>query len=109
MPENVGIVVESLDNANWNFSEIGLTRRTKWWLKVNGQDRVTGLGDQSVEVAMMSYTPDGHSRLELSQFLHPKTIADHRTNPVNSLGYPKSNVPGLTTLIELLGRLEKQS
>ena len=84
--DNMGIVVESLDNAISFFTEIGLKLEGR--MKVEGEwaGRVTGLGDQSVEIAMM-VTPDGHSRLELSQFLTPKTISDHRSAPVNSLGY----------------------
>ena len=67
--------------------------------------RVTGLGDQSVEIAMM-VTPDGHSRLELSRFLSPRTIADHRNDPVNSLGYLRVMFR-VNNLDELLVRLKK--
>jgi predicted enzyme related to lactoylglutathione lyase len=102
---NVGIVVESLDNAIAFFSEIGLTLEGRMMVEGEWAGRVTGLGDQSVEVAMM-VTPDGHSRLELSQFLRPQTIADHRTNPVNSLGYLRVMFR-VDNLDELLGRLEK--
>jgi catechol 2,3-dioxygenase-like lactoylglutathione lyase family enzyme len=83
---NVGIVVESLDNAISFFTEIGLKLEGRGMVEGEWAGRVTGLGNQSVEVAMM-VTPDGHSRLELSRFLTPKTISDHRTAPVNSLGY----------------------
>jgi len=84
--DNVGIVVESLDNAISFFSEIGLT--LEWRGNVEGEwaGRVTGLGHQCVEIAMM-VTPDGHSRLELSRFITPNIISDHRTSPVNALGY----------------------
>jgi catechol 2,3-dioxygenase-like lactoylglutathione lyase family enzyme len=84
--DNVGIVVESLDDAISFFEEIGLTLEGR--AKVEGEwaGRVTGLGSQSVEIAMM-VTPDGHSRLELSQFLTPPVISDHRTAAVNALGY----------------------
>ena len=102
---NVGIVVESLDNAIEFFTEIGLTLEGRMMVEGEWAGRVTGLGDQSVEVAMM-VTPDGHSRLELSQFLRPQTIADHRTNPVNSLGYLRVMFR-VDKLDELLGRLEK--
>lgn len=102
---NVGIVVESLDNAIAFFSEIGLTLEGRMMVEGEWAGRVTGLGDQSAEVAMM-VTPDGHSRLELSQFLRPQTIADHRTNPVNSLGYLRVMFR-VDKLDELLGRLEK--
>ncbi len=83
---NVGIVVESLDNAISFFTQIGLKLEGRAMIEGEWAGRVTGLGDQSVEIAMM-VTPDGHSRLELSRFLSPHTIADHRTAPVNSLGY----------------------
>lgn len=102
---NVGIVVDSLDSAIEFFTEIGLTLEGRMMVEGEWAGRVTGLGDQSVEVAMM-VTPDGHSRLELSQFLRPKTIADHRTNPVNSLGYLRVMFR-VDNLDELLVRLEK--
>ena len=84
--DNVGIVVESLDNAISFFQEIGLTLEGRATIEGEWAGRVTGLGNQNVEIAMM-VTPDGHSRLELSRFLNPPTISDHRTAPVNSLGY----------------------
>lgn len=84
--DNVGIVVASLDNAIAFFEEIGLKLEGRMKIEGEWAGRVTGLGDQSVEIAMM-VTPDGHSRLELSQFFAPATISDHRTAPVNSLGY----------------------
>lgn len=83
---NVGIVVESLDAAISFFAELGLQLEGRAMIEGEWAGRVTGLGNQSVEIAMM-VTPDGHSRLELSRFLSPPTIADHRTAPVNSLGY----------------------
>ena len=83
---NVGIVVESLDNAIYFFSEIGLKLEGRGMVEGEWAGRVTGLGNQSVEIAIM-VTPDGHSRLELSRFLTPTTISDHRTAAVNSLGY----------------------
>lgn len=102
---NVGIVVESLDNAISFFKEIGLTLEGRMMVKGEWAGRVTGLGNQSVEVAMM-VTPDGNSRLELSQFLTPRTVADHRTAPVNSLGYLRIMFR-VDNLDELLSRLEK--
>jgi catechol 2,3-dioxygenase-like lactoylglutathione lyase family enzyme len=102
---NVGIVVESIDNAVAFFTEIGLTLEGRMIVEGEWAGRVTGLGNQSVEVAMM-VTPDGHGRLELSQFLMPKTIADHRTSPVNSLGYLRVMFR-VDNLDELLPRLEK--
>lgn len=84
--DNVGIVVESLDDAISFFSEIGLKLEGRGTIEGEWAGRVTGLGSQHVEVAMM-VTPDGHSRLELSKFLAPAVVSDHRTAPVNSLGY----------------------
>ena len=84
--DNMGIVVESLDAAVSFFTEIGLKLEGRATIEGEWAGRVTGLGSQCVEIAMM-VTPDGHSRLELSQFLTPATISDHRTAPVNSLGY----------------------
>ena len=84
--DNVGIVVQSLDDAISFFTEIGLKLEGRGMVEGEWAGRVTGLGNQQVEIAMM-VTPDGHSRLEISRFLTPPTIADHRTAPVNSLGY----------------------
>ena len=84
--DNVGIVVESLDVAIEFFVELGLRLEGRGMVEGEWAGRVTGLGNQSVEIAMM-ITPDGHSRLELSRFLTPPVIADHRNAPVNALGY----------------------
>jgi catechol 2,3-dioxygenase-like lactoylglutathione lyase family enzyme len=84
--DNVGIVVQSLDDAISFFTEIGLKLEGRAMVEGEWAGRVTGLGNQQVEIAMM-VTPDGHSRLEISRFLTPPTIADHRTAPVNALGY----------------------
>jgi len=84
--DNVGIVVESLDNAIEFFTELGMALEGRGTIEGEWSGRVTGLGSQQVEVAMM-VTPDGHSRLELSHFLAPPIIADHRGAPVNALGY----------------------
>jgi len=83
---NTGIVVESLDTAIAFFEEVGLRLEGRSMIEGTWAGRVTGLGDQCVEIAMM-VTPDGHSRLELSRFLTPPVVADHRVAPVNSLGY----------------------
>jgi catechol 2,3-dioxygenase-like lactoylglutathione lyase family enzyme len=103
--DNVGIVVESLDNAISFFTEIGLKLEGRFMIEGEWAGRVTGLGNQSVEVAMM-VTPDGHSRLELSRFLKPKTISDHRTAPVNSLGYLRVMFT-VDNIDELVSRLSK--
>lgn len=102
---NVGIVVESLDDAISFFTEIGLELEGRMMVEGEWAGRVTGLGNQSVEIAMM-VTPDGHSRLELSRFLTPHTITDHRTAPVNSLGYLRIMFR-VDNLDELLSRLTK--
>ncbi|MEO5805861.1 VOC family protein [Devosia sp.] len=84
--DNVGIVVEDLGGAIAFFAELGLTLEGRATVEGEWAGRVTGLRNQQVEIAMMS-TPDGHSRLELSRFLTPPVVADHRTAPVNALGY----------------------
>lgn len=103
---NVGIVVESLDKAIPFFAEIGLTLEGRSMVEGEWAGRVTGLGNQSVEVAMM-VTPDGNSRLELSQFLTPHPISDHRVSPVNSLGYLRIMFR-VDNLDELVSRLVKK-
>lgn len=103
--DNIGIVVESLDNAISFFTELGLELEGR--AKVEGEwaGRVTGLGFQKVEIAMM-VTPDGHSRLELSCFLTPPVVADHRNAPVNALGYLRAMFT-VSDIDETLERLSK--
>jgi catechol 2,3-dioxygenase-like lactoylglutathione lyase family enzyme len=84
--DNVGIVVESLDDAITFFEELGLKLEGRATIEGEWAGRITGLGQQRVEIAMMA-TPDGHSRLELSRFITPPVVADHRNAPVNALGY----------------------
>lgn len=84
--DNVGIVVEDLGAAVDFFCELGLELEGRATIEGEWAGRITGLGDQRVEIAMMR-TPDGHSRLELSRFLAPQVVADHRKAPVNALGY----------------------
>jgi catechol 2,3-dioxygenase-like lactoylglutathione lyase family enzyme len=84
--DNVGIVVESLDAVIPFFVELGLKLEGRATIEGEWAGRVTGLGNQRVEIAML-VTPDGHGRLELSRFLAPPVIADHRNAPVNALGY----------------------
>jgi catechol 2,3-dioxygenase-like lactoylglutathione lyase family enzyme len=84
--DNVGIVVEDIETTIEFFRELGLELEGKALVEGEWAGRVTGLGDQRVETAMMR-TPDGHGRLELSRFLAPPTVADHRNAPVNALGY----------------------
>ncbi|GLQ10762.1 glyoxalase [Devosia yakushimensis] len=84
--DNVGIVVDDLEATVDFFVELGLELEGRGVVEGEWAGRVTGLGDQRVEIAMMR-TPDGHSRLELSRFLAPAVVADHRNAPVNALGY----------------------
>ncbi|TXI01357.1 MAG: VOC family protein, partial [Rhizobium sp.] len=84
--DNVGIVVEDLAATIDFFCELGLELEGRATIEGEWAGRITGLGDQRVEIAMMR-TPDGHSRLELSRFLAPPVVADHRNAPVNALGY----------------------
>src|SRR5687768_10906438 len=103
---NMGIVVESLDDAISFFQEIGLKLEGRGMVEGEWAGRVTGLGDQRVEIAMM-VTPDGHSRLEISRFLTPPIISDHRTAPVNALGYLRIMFT-VDNIDELVTRLVKQ-
>ena len=84
--DNVGIVVEDLEATIEFFRELGLDLEGRAMVEGEWAGRVTGLGDQRVEIAMMR-TPDGHGRLELSRFLAPRVVSDHRNAPVNALGY----------------------
>lgn len=84
--DNVGIVVEDLTAAIAFFGELGLELEGRTMVESEWAGRVTGLGEQRVEIAMMR-TPDGHGRLELSRFLTPPVVGDHRNAPVNALGY----------------------
>jgi catechol 2,3-dioxygenase-like lactoylglutathione lyase family enzyme len=101
--DNMGIVVESLDKAISFFQEIGLKLEGRAVIEGEWAGRITGLGDQSVEVAMM-VTPDGHSRLELSQFIRPAIVSDHRNAPVNALGYLRAMFT-VEDIDELVARL----
>ncbi|MBW8860637.1 MAG: VOC family protein [Caulobacter sp.] len=103
--DNVGVVVDSLDDAVAFFTELGLALEGRGLVEGEWAGRITGLGDQRVEIAMM-VTPDGHSRLELSRFLAPSVVADHRNAPVNALGYLRAmfTVSDLDDTLARLGR-----
>ena len=104
--DNVGIVVESLDATILFFAELGLKLEGRAMIEGEWAGRVTGLGSQRVEIAML-VTPDGHSRLELSRFLTPPVIADHRNAPVNALGYLRVMFT-VDDIDETLARLRKR-
>ena len=103
--DNVGIVVDDLPAAIAFFRELGLELEGRAMIEGDWSGRVTGLRDQRVEIAMMR-TPDGHSRLELSRFLAPPVVADHRNAPVNALGYLRVMF-AVDDLDETLARLRK--
>ena len=103
--DNVGIVVADLDAAIAFFGELGLELEGRAPIEGEWADGVTGLRDMRVEIAMMR-TPDGHSRLELSRFLAPPVVADHRRAPVNALGYLRVMF-AVDDLDETLARLDK--
>ena len=103
--DNIGIVVESLDATISFFAELGLELEGRGMVEGEWAGRVTGLGDQRVEIAMMR-TPDGHSRLELSRFITPPVVADHRSAPVNALGYLRVMF-AVDDIDETLARLRK--
>lgn len=102
--DNIGIVVEDLDGTVDFFVELGLELEGRAAIEGEWAGRVTGLGDQHVEVAMMR-TPDGNSRLELSRFVRPPVVADHRNAPVNALGYLRAMfaVDDIDDTLERLG------
>jgi catechol 2,3-dioxygenase-like lactoylglutathione lyase family enzyme len=104
--DNVGIVVEDIDAAVEFFTELGLTLEGRMPIEGDWAGRVTGVRGQRVEIAMMR-TPDGHSRLELSRFDAPAIASDHRTAPVNSLGYLRVmfTVEDINDTLARLGKL----
>jgi catechol 2,3-dioxygenase-like lactoylglutathione lyase family enzyme len=104
--DNMGIVVEDLEGAIEFFRELGLELEGRATVEGEWAGRVTGLGDQRVETAMMR-TPDGHGRLELSRFLEPPVVADHRNAPVNALGYLRVMF-AVDDIDETLARLSKR-
>ena len=104
--DNVGIVVESLEPTISFFVELGLKLEGRATIEGEWAGRVTGLGNQHVEVAML-VTPDGHSRLELSRFLKPPVVADHRNAPVNALGYLRVMF-AVDNIDEMLVRLRRR-
>ncbi len=104
--DNVGIVVDNLEGTIDFFQELGLELEGRATIEGEWAGRITGLGDQRVEIAMMR-TPDGHSRLELSRFLTPPIVADHRNAPVNALGYLRVMF-AVDDLDETLDRLRKR-
>jgi len=104
--DNVGIVVESLDTAIAFFVELGLKLEGRAMIEGEWAGRITGLGTQRVEIAML-VTPDGYSRLELSRFLTPPVVADHRNAPVNALGYLRVMF-AVDNIDETLTRLRKR-
>ena len=103
--DNVGIVVEDIDRAVEFFTELGLTLEGRQLIGDEWAGRVTGVRGQRVEIAMMS-TPDGHNRIELSRFDAPAVVSDHRTAPVNSLGYMRVMF-AVEDLNDTLARLSK--
>jgi catechol 2,3-dioxygenase-like lactoylglutathione lyase family enzyme len=104
--DNVGIVVDDLGATIGFFCELGLELEGRSTVEGEWAGRITGLGDQRVEIAMMR-TPDGHGRLELSRFLEPVTVADHRNAPVNSLGYLRVMF-AVDDIDDTLGRLRRR-
>lgn len=103
--DNIGIVVESIDKAVEFFTELGLKLEGRMIVEGEWAGQVTGLKNQQVEIAMM-VTPDGHSRLEISRFIVPEVIADHRLAPVNALGYLRAMFT-VKDIDDTLARLQK--
>lgn len=103
--DNIGIAVESLDDAISFFTELGLSLEGRGMVEGEWAGRITGLHDQRVEIAMM-VTPDGHSRLELCRFLVPSVVSDHRNAPVNALGYLRAMF-AVSDIDDTVARLRK--
>lgn len=103
--DNIGVVVEDLDAAIEFFRDLGLELEGRATVEGEWAGQVTGLGEQRVEIAMMR-TPDGHGRLELSRFLAPPVVADHRHAPVNALGYLRAMF-AVDDIDETLARLRR--
>lgn len=101
--DNIGIVVESFDAVIPFFTELGLKLEGRAMVEGEWAGRVTGLGDQHVEIAML-VTPDGNNRIELSKFIRPAVVSDHRNAPVNALGYLRVMF-AVTEIDELVARL----
>lgn len=104
--DNIGIVVEDLEKAIDFFCDLGLNLEGRATIEGEWSGRITGLNDQCVEIAMMR-TPDGHGRLELSRFLSPAVVSDHRNAPVNALGYLRVMF-AVENLDDTLGKLYKR-
>jgi catechol 2,3-dioxygenase-like lactoylglutathione lyase family enzyme len=104
--DNMGVIVEDLEGTIEFFRELGLELEGRAMVEGEWAGRVTGLGDQRVETAMMR-TPDGHGRLELSRFIEPPVVADHRNAPVNALGYLRVMF-AVDDIDETLARLSKR-
>lgn len=103
--DNISIVVESLDSTIAFFKEMGLKLEGRAVIEGEWAGRVTGLGDQCVEIAML-VTPDGNCRIELSKFIRPEVVSDHRTAPVNALGYLRMMF-AVADIDEMVTRLQK--
>ena len=103
--DDMGIVVDDLDEAVAFFEILGMELEGRGMVEGEWADRITGLGDQQIEIAMLR-TPHGHGRLEMSRFLSPAVVSDHREAPVNALGYLRVMFP-VDDLDSTLGRLSE--
>ena len=83
--DNVGIVVADLKAAIAFFVELGLELEGEARVEGEAVDRLIGLDGVRSDLAMLR-TPDGHGRLELSQFQSPPAITAEPSAPVNTLG-----------------------
>lgn len=83
--DHVGIVVDDLAAAIAFFQELGLELQGEGQVEGDWADRIIGLDGTRAEIAMLA-TPDGHSRVELSEFKSPPSPDGDRRAPANALG-----------------------
>ncbi|MHA6804101.1 VOC family protein [Salinifilum ghardaiensis] len=84
--DNVLLVVDDLEAAIAFFTELGMELEGRTTIEGRWADRVIGIDDARSEIAMLR-TPDGHGRVELSEFHQPEAIrAEPADAPVNALG-----------------------
>ena len=84
--DHVSVVVEDLAAAVAFFTELGMTREGEAAVGGEWVDRINRLEGVQVDIVMMR-TPDGHGRLELTKFHHPKLIkVEPAIAPPNALG-----------------------
>ena len=84
--DHVGVVVDDLTSAINFFDALGMELEGEAPVEGGWVDRVVGLDNVRVEIAMMQ-TPDGQGRLELTRFHTPAAVSVEPHNALaNTLG-----------------------